>query len=269
MSTILTEAATYAASVTVPADGDARIAASVVAPFQVLADRTKYLKTLTESTGVTKIKTVADNAALKALTGMVSGDVVKQTDIRVLYVYDSGSSTAEYGGIIVQPTTGGGRWFADFSVIMAEDANGDARLVHNPPNAIVGQDWQTTVSGTATNFTLADLPFGPTITMSLKVGDVVHIEGFSAFDPNAVTTGAYEIAIQETHSATTTVIAGSAVKCGVYASAPLQDKRPWVRFTAAAAASHAFRMVARVTSGTNYDPFVFSPWQLRALAIRP
>lgn len=269
MPTNLTETSTFDATITVPADGDARTAASVEVPFQALANRSKYLKTLTETTGITKIKTVADNAALKALTGMASGDVVKQTDIKVIYIYDSGLATAEHNGIIVEPTTGGGRWVADFAVITVEDANGDARLTLNPPNAIVGQDWQTTASGTSTNFTLADLPFGPTITMALKVGDVVMLEGFTVFDPNSHVGGAYEIAIQETHSAVTTVLSDSKVKCDVYTDAPLQDKRPWTRFTAAAAASHAFRMVARVTSGTNYDPMVTSPWQLRALAIRP
>lgn len=40
----LTEVETYAANVSVPDDGDARNAASVVGAFQVLADRAKYLK---------------------------------------------------------------------------------------------------------------------------------------------------------------------------------------------------------------------------------
>jgi hypothetical protein len=40
----LTEASTYTANVTVPDDGDALSAASVEAPFQDVADRTKYLK---------------------------------------------------------------------------------------------------------------------------------------------------------------------------------------------------------------------------------
>lgn len=40
----LTEVETYAANVSVPDDGDARNAASVVSAFQVLADRAKYLK---------------------------------------------------------------------------------------------------------------------------------------------------------------------------------------------------------------------------------
>lgn len=44
MSHVLTEASTYAANVTVPDDGDDLLAASVEAPFQVVADRTKYLK---------------------------------------------------------------------------------------------------------------------------------------------------------------------------------------------------------------------------------
>lgn len=270
MSTVLTEAATYAASVTVPADGDARTAASVVPAFQVLADRTKYLKTLTETTGIQKIKTVADNAALKALTGMATGDVVKQTDIRVIYVYDSGSATAEHNGIIVEPTTGGGRWFADFSVLTTEDANGDARLVHNPPNAIVDEDYQETASGSTAAFVNgSDTPFGPTITMTLKVGDIVHLDGFTMFDPNSYALGRYAVAIQETHSAATTVLTNSIREVTPRTNAPTMCLSPMARFVAGAAASHAFRMLTRITSGVDPTPFVFSPWQLRATVIRP
>ena len=269
MPTNLTETATYDATITVPADGDARTALSVEIPFQALANRSKYLNTLTGTTGVTKIKTVADNAALKALTGMATGDVVKQTDIRVLYVYDSGSATPEHNGIIVEPTTGGGRWFADFSAITVEDANGDARLTLNPPNAIVEEDYQETASGSAVNFAASDTAFGPTITFTLKVGDIVHIDAHTQFDPNSVTTGRYAVGIQETHSAATTVLANTLREVSPGTNAPILSLQPMARFVAAAATSHAFRMVARVTSGTNYDPFVTSPWQLRATVIRP
>ncbi len=44
MSTVLTESKSFDATVTVPADGDTRNAASVNVPFQALGNRTRYLK---------------------------------------------------------------------------------------------------------------------------------------------------------------------------------------------------------------------------------
>lgn len=43
MATVLTEVSQFTSSVTVPDDSDAASAASVVAPFQVLADRSQFL----------------------------------------------------------------------------------------------------------------------------------------------------------------------------------------------------------------------------------
>lgn len=269
MPTNLTETSTFDATITVPADGDARTAASVVTPFQSLANRSKYLKTLTETTGVQKIRSVADNAALKALTGMASGDVVKQDDIRVIYVYDSGSATPEHNGIIVEPTTGGGRWFADFSAITVEDANGDARLTLNPRNAVVAQDYQETSSGTTLNFTVADLPFGPTITMALKAGDVVMLDAFTNFFSAAVTAGRHAVAIQETHSSVTTVLANSLRLSSGEVTPNDAPMHPMTRYTVPANATYEFRMVAIIISGSSTAPTVYSPWQLRAMAIRP
>lgn len=268
MPTNLTETSTFDATITVPADGDARTAASVVTPLQALANRSTYLKTLTETTGVTKIKTVANNAALKALTGMVTGDIVKQSDVKLIYIYDSALATPEHNGLIVEPTSGGGRWVVDFAAITYEDANGDARLTLRPSNAIVAQDYQETASGATLNFTVSALPFGPTITLALKASDVVMLDAFSAFYPMTNNGDRYAVSIQETHSSVTTILANSAREVTTVANEQALMS-PMIRYTVPSNDTYAFRMVAQITSGTDTAPYVYSPWQIRAMVIRP
>lgn len=269
MGANITEVDTFTAAVPSVADGDAASGTIFTAPLQALANRTKYLKGIFDG-GVSKIRTVANNAALIALTGMVTGDVVLQTDIYVLYVYDSASSATAHNGIIVQPTVGGGRWFADFSSITVRDANGDARLTLNPPKAVVAEDYQSTVAGSSLNFTVSALPFGPTVTMSLKAGDHVHLDAFTNFYTGGHNAGTYTVSLQETHSAVTTILTESSRDCALSTASLVQPHiHPMLRYTVPSNDSYAFRMVAQITSGSNTTPSVLSPWQLRAVAIRP
>ena len=96
MPTNLTDVSTFTSPVAVPADGDARNAASVETPFQSLSNRTKYLKDTIEA-GSTKIRLVSSTAALKALTGMTTGDVAMVSTSAAemgLYVFRTGSVQA-------------------------------------------------------------------------------------------------------------------------------------------------------------------------------
>lgn len=115
MSKELTGTATWQSTVTCPVDGDPRNAASVEAGFQDNMDRSEYLKDLVEGPtggGITRIKTVANITALKALTGMNDGDAVLVNDgtytgVYGVYVYDSGAAPGDSAPFLYDSDTSG------------------------------------------------------------------------------------------------------------------------------------------------------------------
>lgn len=270
MPTNLTEVSTYAATVAVPADGDARTAASVVTPFQVLADRTKYFKTLTDG-GVLRVQNAADLTALRLIEGAAEGDVCIMSGGHVLYTWSVSSTDTDDSRYVIKPTAtaGAGRWL-DVVLAMLELRGGVYRLVPKPANAIVSQGYSETASGSSDNFTVSALPFGPTISMTLKAADVVMLDGFANFDPQSYTSGRYAVSLQETHSAVTTILTNSireVALADVRRSQPLMS--PMTRYTVPSDDTYTFQMVAQITSGSDTSPTVQSPYQIRALAIRP
>lgn len=109
---VTNETATWTTNVRYPADGDPANEATFGLTAADLANRTQYLRAITDvltSTGAKRIDSATDIAALRAKTGMSTGD-----DCLVgtygLYSYDAASNLAADNVLVVQPTTGGGRW---------------------------------------------------------------------------------------------------------------------------------------------------------------
>lgn len=143
MAKNLTEVDTYTANVVVPEEGDDATALSVEVAAQDMTDRIKfllehikYLSSLDNTTGsrvstkgVKHVRLLADIAALQAVVGGagVDGECAYVDSVDGLYVYNSASSTAADGNWVVQPSSGGGRWFRhDYALLNV--ANGIPRL---------------------------------------------------------------------------------------------------------------------------------------------
>src|SRR5690606_37843060 len=101
----------------VPALSDGQPANAVVlnAPHQALVNRTHWLKETIDSAGITRdgatrIREVADEDALKALTGMADGDLAITQDKALLFRYSASAADAELARWVVAPAIGSGRW---------------------------------------------------------------------------------------------------------------------------------------------------------------
>ncbi len=109
MASTITGSSSFSNTHTVPDDGDDLSAASAITPWQSLADNTRYLQQLTESSGVKLVRSAASLAALKALTGMADKELCWVEGLG-LFFYDSGSAVTADDSMVVQPDTGSGRW---------------------------------------------------------------------------------------------------------------------------------------------------------------
>ncbi len=110
MASTITGSSSFSNTHTVPDDGDNLTAASAITPWQSLADNTRYLQQLTESSGVKLVRSVSNVSAMEALTGMADREICWVEGLG-LYFYDSGSAVSANSITIVQPSSGGGRWF--------------------------------------------------------------------------------------------------------------------------------------------------------------
>lgn len=106
----------FTSPVVVPTDDDEANAASVEAPFQRLANRTHNLnETITQGgltrQGATRIREVADEAALKVLTGMADGEYAAVASLGgATFRYSATAADAELARWVVKPVVGPGRW---------------------------------------------------------------------------------------------------------------------------------------------------------------
>jgi hypothetical protein len=147
--TAFTEASTFDATVTKIADGDDVSAAITNAPLQSLTDRTRYLYDALVA-GATHARTVADAAALRALTSHVSGDLAALGGGNggKLFLYDAASSLTDDGVLIVKPTDvggGAGRWLVPALVLLGRE-NTWSSLQHFA--AVLATSVSTTGGGT-------------------------------------------------------------------------------------------------------------------------
>src|SRR5690606_40721747 len=96
-------------------DGKPANAAYLNAPHQALVNRTHWLKETIDSAGITRdgatrIREVADEAALKALTGMQDGELAITQDRGLVFRYSASASEPELARWVVAPNTDSGRW---------------------------------------------------------------------------------------------------------------------------------------------------------------
>ncbi len=181
--------AVFPTDFTIPDDGDAYDAASVNVAFEALGDRTAYLRALAETTGVLAIRSVSNVAALKALTGMTSGQVCYVVGTGI-YIYVDPDATAESLPWIVQPTSGTGRWFHELNAVRGA-ASGLATLdtgakvpVAQIPNAVLSRTYDSTFHNCPPFPSNAPvtLPGGPHVNIAtVESGDIIEVEADARF----------------------------------------------------------------------------------------
>lgn len=273
MPTNLSDVSTFTSPVAVPADGDARNAASVQTPFQALANRTKWLYDKITN-GVPRVQFYSSTAALANVTGQVNGDVaiVNGTYLGV-YIYDTGVSGADLSPWFVKPTGfldgASGRWkhlFYSFGVNASAIYN-ENRWIIPPANHLpAAPSFATSNSGTVT-MTGSYQDVGPSVTInSLLVGDVLVIDGDMGFDPNGSSNTA-TVGIKVSGENSDNVFSDSEV--AIVATSPAYRVHTQLVCTLAAAGNKTIQMRARdsgIVSGANQ---IKPRYMLRAFVIRP
>lgn len=133
-------------------DGKPANAAYLNAPHQALVNRTHNLhKTIADGgltrEGATRIREVADEAALKALQGMGDGEVALVRATSLVYRYDASTPTTGVERWLVRPNSGVGRW-VNTAFGLVGGAGG--LVVLDPDERISGKLGATTVEGPLT-----------------------------------------------------------------------------------------------------------------------
>ncbi len=201
MSTILTGVGTtFDNTVTSPADGDVANGALYQGADQRHANNTKYLYDKITTGGVVAIRNVANLAALKALTGMLTGQAAYVKGYGT-YLYVDPDATADSSPWAIEPTSGSGCWFhslysqqdaaSGVAVLDASRKVATARL----PNALV----DTHFSEPSSVFTLTSATFVDVTSMSgfefldPELGDILEIEASFVAVMKATTTTTHQI----------------------------------------------------------------------------
>lgn len=144
MPSIVTEDGSFPETIEVPDDGEGATSASLEDTFvQDLSNRTRHDHTILTVSGVPRIRSVANVAALKAATGMASGDT-RYVDGIGLYFFLAGSLTPEAGIWVVAPNVGAGRWIHELAGVIVDTTSvgvatfGATGKVLNPvPNRVL------------------------------------------------------------------------------------------------------------------------------------
>lgn len=178
MPSTLTEAASFVSTVTVPNDGEGVTAASVRDAVSPVANRTQSLKADIHTTGVPRLRSVADLTALAALAGMSDGAVYVVPGVGV-YLYNAGSSAASSSPWVIVPGGGVGRWFHELASIRGVNlATVSGGYVLEPvPNRIVSvtstQSGSTAILYSPTNATF--VYYGVHDVPDTMVGDIITV----------------------------------------------------------------------------------------------
>jgi len=254
MAVNITDVEAFTSPVQSIADGEALAQAQLLVAPQGLANRTAYLRRLvllSGGAGIRRIWTVADVAALKAVTTHNDGDVI-YVESRGIYMFDSASTQATLDPIVVTPTAGGGRWFLmkSANMIVDEDAvSGTSALTQ----AVASYSDITSSSITLTN---------------AEVGDVLRVSAFGVFYKQTLTTDAGTIRLVYTENGGSVIVLASAP---VITGDPITTPYPLIwhgRAVIATAGPVVVKLQWISSSGTIVAPST-QPRGVSAMLVRP
>lgn len=201
MSETINGSPTFSNSHTVPTAGQLVTAAAHKGYAQSLANNDKWLYDLLNS-GVNRVRTVANLAALQALTGMVDGDVANCVSLG-FFRFHATDATSANNVTIVAPGVGSGRW-RHVAVDLRGVANGlapldgsqlvpVANLPTNVANGVAGLDgsakipsailplrlvntWVATTAKTSLNLAATWFPIVTILPTDIAAGDILIIK---------------------------------------------------------------------------------------------
>jgi len=275
MPTNLTDVSTFTSPVAVPADGDARNAASVETPFQSLANRTKYLKDTIEA-GSTKIRLVSSTAALKALTGMTTGDVAMVSTSAAemgLYVFRTGSVVADQEYWFYQANDATGMWRRDIYPL-AGYSNTDGLAKLNDSVVVVPNRIRDILRYSSSEVTLSESASWQTVltsgSMTLYNGDEVILSFASSAKNTDITISPVSIRIAVTNPTPTTADAGtSTITYDFYTNNKRIHVGTQAVYTAAATGSHTLLVQALLPTGAGPYDVIFGNPSFQVILTRP
>lgn len=270
----LTETSTFTSPVQVPDAGDPVSAGGgsyLRGALQALANRSKFLNDILTSTGITKVRVVANTTALKALASPAVGDVaVLNSGIPQFYLFRSiALAGSDITGARYDSTVAIGQWVSPW-LYLADLSGASPRLdvqTLPPPNRIVSiaEDAQA-LGVSAQNATDAGGVFGPTLNISVETGDLVILEGHTTFAAqNAEATGRVSLTVDGTEVEASKRL-WSALGSPYLFVGPLT---PSGLYTAAATGTIVVRLYQIRTTNVSGTPQFIGPRSLRATVIRP
>lgn len=189
--TINGSAGSYGNALTIPVDGEGASMATMSPAFQALLNNDALFNALLSS-GVLRVRTVANDAALLALAGMANGEVALVKN-RGLYLYVDPDATAAADPWVRQPAVGTGRWFHSLYALQAAagglatlDGGGLLPTSQLPAIATAGRYIRTVsasnyiagvVSNVPGNFSTVNGAGLPINVSTWQVGDRFFIDG--------------------------------------------------------------------------------------------
>lgn len=270
----LTDTSTFTSPVQVPDAGDPVSAGGgsyLRGALQALANRTKFLNDILTSTGITKVRSVANTTALKALAAPVQGDVAVLTSgIPQVYLFRSVAlAGSDIAGARYDSTVVIGQWVSPW-LYLADTSGASPRLdvqTLPPPNRIVSVTEDVQATGVAAqNATDAGGVFGPTLNVSVETGDIVILQGHTTFAAqSADAAGRVSLAVDGTEVEASKRL-WSALGSPYAFVAPLD---PSGLYTAAATGTIVVRLYQIRTLNNSGTPQFLGPRSIRATVIRP
>lgn len=208
--TITGDGSSFDNNISVPVDTDLASASSVKTPFQRLASNIKHLYDRVFTNGVRRVQSVANYAALRALTTQVDGDICR-VDGAGFYTFSAGASVpVDLAPFLVKPTVGGGGWFHEnYGLIGA--AGGlpylDATTKLTPawvPRRNVAEAYAEAGGGFSTSSTTpVDITL-LTVSLAVEIGDVLLIHAAAGAKMNAGV-GDFSVHISDSGGITKTI----------------------------------------------------------------
>lgn len=264
----------FSSPCTAPADSDSRNAASVLNPFQKLANRTRWLYNKITN-GVPRIRYFDDLADLVNVTGMVEGDVAVVNDTYLgLYIYDASTTGAQIYPWSMKPNGAAdgdpGRWRHMFNTFGATSATpGDNKWIFNGPGRVV-EALEAVVTSPSSNTYASGgswQDIGLSLTKTLVAGDVVTLHGLVTWAVDSDEDIQFRLRVENT--------SGSSVLDGgpVIVDPIAVNKRNQVAitgtWTAAESLSHTFKLQMFADAGGPFNVTLYAQRRLSGLWVRP
>lgn len=271
MSVDLTGSGSWVDPVVTMADGDPVSMADgslLRQGFQSLVDRDSYLKGVLD-TGVTRVRNVANSAALKALASPANGDVAIVGGGQI-YLYLAGALIgADITGFRYDSTTATGFWAAPI-YYLSTGAGAARRLdisVLPPPNRLVSTFNAFSGSPVALD-SLNSWQNILAITRTLAVGDIVPMRYVGTVS-TADNTYEVQVRLRVVTPGGAAVLDGSTLTVDLYGNNKKVAIATQGTFTATEAGDHDLIAQAYIVEGGGPYAVTFRPPSLQGSIIRP